>query len=98
MGLKERGQPKKMIGTIVSDKSDKTRSVIVQQQKKDPLYGKYVRIKRKFMAHDTNNLTHNGDQVEIIACRPLSKGKRWRITRVLHLAIAEHVEQGGEDA
>jgi small subunit ribosomal protein S17 len=96
MGIKERGQPKRMIGTVVSAKTDKTRSVVVEQHKKDPLYGKYIRIKRKFMAHDSNNLTHEGDRVEIVACRPVSKAKCWRVTRVLRLVIAEPAEQEGQ--
>lgn len=96
MGAKERGQPKRLIGTVVSAKTDKTRSVVVEQHKKDPLYGKYIRIKRKFMAHDSNNLTHEGDRVEIVACRPVSKAKCWRVTRVLRLALAELAEQEGQ--
>ena len=96
MGIKERGQPKRLIGTVVSAKTDKTRSVVVEQQKKDPLYGKYIRVKRTFMAHDSNNLTHEGDRVEIVACRPVSKAKCWRVTRVLRLVVAEPAEQEGQ--
>ena len=96
MGIKERGQPKRLIGTVVSAKMDKTRSVVVEQQKKDPLYGKYIRVKRTFMAHDSNNLTHEGDRVEIVACRPVSKAKCWRVTRVLRLVVAEPAEQEGQ--
>lgn len=96
MGIKERGQPKRLIGTVVSAKTDKTRSVVVEQHKKDPLYGKYIRIKRKIMAHDSNSLTHEGDRVEIVACRPVSKAKCWRVTRVLRLVVAEPAEQEGQ--
>jgi small subunit ribosomal protein S17 len=83
---KERGQQKKFIGTVFSDRAEKTRSIIVEQIKRDPLYGKYLRVKTKFIAHDPDNTTRSGDRVEIVSCRPLSKLKRWRITRIIQRA------------
>ncbi|RME58277.1 30S ribosomal protein S17 [Candidatus Parcubacteria bacterium] len=77
------GQQQKIIrrlkGIVVSDKMDKTRVVAVSRMKKHPKYMKYVRVTKKFKAHDAENSYREGDVVWIEASRPLSKEKRWRI-------------------
>jgi small subunit ribosomal protein S17 len=73
----------KKIGTVVSDKMDKTIVVRVVRQYMHPLYKKVVRRHKKFMAHDENNDTKEGDVVEITESRPLSARKRWTLTRVI---------------
>ncbi len=73
----------KKIGTVVSDKMDKSVVVRVERQFMHPLYKKVVRKHKKFMAHDEQNDCHSGDIVEIRECRPLSKNKRWEVIRVV---------------
>lgn len=74
---------KVMTGVIVSDKMDKTVVVLVSRLIKHPVYKKYIRRRAKFMAHDEQNSARMGDTVEIIESRPLSKFKRWRLTRIV---------------
>ena len=74
---------KVMTGVVVSDKMDKTVVVLVNRLIKHPVYKKYVRRRAKFMAHDEQNSARMGDTVEIIESRPLSRFKRWRLTRIL---------------
>ena len=68
-----------MVGTVVSDKMDKTVVVRVERLVQDPRYKKYVRRYSKFMAHDEENACGIGDRVQIIEHRPLSKHKRWKV-------------------
>lgn len=72
-----------MTGVVVSDKMDKTVVVLVNRMVKHPVYKKYIKRRAKFMAHDEQNSARMGDTVEIIESRPLSKFKRWRITRIV---------------
>lgn len=72
-----------LIGTIVSDKMDKTVVVQVTQKVKHSLYRKYVKRQVKYKAHDEKNEYRAGDRVQIISCRPLSKDKRWRVRTLL---------------
>jgi len=74
---------KVMTGVVVSDKMDKTVVVLVNRLIKHPVYKKYIRRRAKFMAHDEQNSARMGDTVEIIESRPLSRFKRWRLTRIL---------------
>ena len=74
---------KVMTGVVVSDKMDKTVVVLVNRMIKHPVYKKYIRRRAKFMAHDEQNSARMGDTVEIIQSRPLSKFKRWRLTRIV---------------
>jgi small subunit ribosomal protein S17 len=67
------------VGTVVSDKMDKTVVVRVERLVKDPMYQKYVRRYSKFMAHDEANECGLGDKVRIIEHRPVSKRKRWKV-------------------
>ncbi|MEJ1296753.1 MAG: 30S ribosomal protein S17 [Candidatus Sedimenticola sp. (ex Thyasira tokunagai)] len=73
-------------GRVVSDKMDKTVTVMVERQVKHPLYGKYIRRSTKIHAHDESNECGLGDVVIIEQCRPLSKSKTWRLVTVVEKA------------
>ncbi len=75
-----------LIGRVVSDKMDKTVTVIVERRVKHPLYGKVVTKSSKYHAHDDSNEFKPGDLVEIQACRKLAKTKAWRVTKLLEKA------------
>ncbi len=79
----ERNNRKIYTGTVVSDKMDKTITVIVDTYKKDPLYGKRVKVSKKFHVHDEEGLAGIGDRVTIMETRPLSKTKRFRLLEVV---------------
>jgi len=90
----------KRVGTVVSDKRDKTRTVAVAWQQKHPKYGKYIAQTTKFHVHDEDNSSRLGDRVEIAPCRPLSKTKNWRLTQVLEKApeqVTHHAAHPAED-
>ena len=70
-------------GRVVSDKMDKTITVMVERLIKFPIYGKYVRRSTKYMAHDEQNQAKQGDVVSITSCRPLSKNKTFKLVSVL---------------
>jgi small subunit ribosomal protein S17 len=74
---------KRLIGVVVSDKMDKTVVVVVNRLVQHPVYKKYIRRRAKFMAHDEQNTAQIGDRVEIVQARPLSRKKRWRLSRVV---------------
>jgi small subunit ribosomal protein S17 len=74
------------IGRVVSDKMDKTVTVLVERRVKHPLYGKVVTRSAKYHAHDENNEYKQGDLVEIEATRKLAKTKAWRVIRLLEKA------------
>lgn len=77
---------KERIGKVVSNKCDKTITVLVERRVKHPLYGKYVKKSKKFMAHDEANACNQGDLVKIMETRPLSKRKRWSLADILERA------------
>ena len=85
----ERNLRKVMIGTVKSDKMDKTVVVAVETNVSHPIYGKTVKRTLKVKAHDENNECKIGDKVEIMETRPLSKDKRWRVVRIVEKAIIE---------
>ncbi len=85
--MKERGTGRQMIGTVVSDKMDKTIVVQVERLVKHRLYHKYIRRRSKFAAHDTENTCRIGDKVVITETRPLSKTKRWRVSKIIEKAV-----------
>jgi small subunit ribosomal protein S17 len=85
--IKKRGLKRQMVGTVVSNKMDKTIVVSVERLVKHPLYQKYIRRRSKFAAHDENNACNIGDRVKIAESRPLSKTKRWRVSQILQKAI-----------
>ena len=72
-----------VIGRVVSNKMDKTASVLVERLVKHPVYGKYVKRSTKFMVHDENNQCQEGDIVAITSCRPISKRKTFTLVEVL---------------
>jgi small subunit ribosomal protein S17 len=74
---------RRLIGFVRSDKMQKTVVVEVMRYKMDPLYKKYVKVRRRFKAHDEANEYKTGDRVEIIEHRPLSKEKRWKVARLI---------------
>lgn len=84
--MEERNKRKVYRGRVVSDKMDKTVTVAVETMKKHPLYGKRVKYTKKFKAHDENNMAREGDLVEIMETRPLSKTKRFRLVNVVEKA------------
>ena len=72
--------PKKILtGTVVSDKPNKTITVMVERKYSHPLLKKVVKVKKKYNAHDEKNTFKKGDKVSIIECRPLSKNKRFQV-------------------
>ena len=77
-----------LTGTIVSDKMDKTVTVLVERKIKHPLLGKVLRVSKKYHAHDENNEFHQGDVVDIEECRPLAKTKNWRVSKLVEKAQA----------
>ncbi len=74
---------KTVTGEVVSNKMDKTISVLVSRKVKHPLYEKYIRRSTKFMAHDENNECNEGDLVVIEASKPISKNKTWKLQKVV---------------
>jgi small subunit ribosomal protein S17 len=80
---------RRMIGLVTSDKMDKTVTVEVTRFKMDAVYKKYVRVTKRYKAHDEKNEYHVGDRVEILEHRPVSRTKRWRVTRVVDRAVQE---------
>ena len=85
--MKKRGMKRQVIGTVVSDKMDKTTVVAVERLVKHPLYHKYIRRRGKFAAHDEANECRIGDKVLITESRPLSKSKKWRVSKIVEKAV-----------
>ncbi|MCZ7651330.1 MAG: 30S ribosomal protein S17 [Thermoanaerobaculia bacterium] len=79
----DRGRRQVLVGTVVGDKMDKTVVVAVENVVMDRLYHRYAKRTSKFYAHDEANECRTGDQVEIVASRPLSRLKRWRVSNVI---------------
>ncbi|WP_226390900.1 30S ribosomal protein S17 [Penaeicola halotolerans] len=77
---------KERIGKVVSNKMEKSISVVVERKVKHPIYGKFVGKTTKFMAHDDKNECNIGDIVRISETRPLSKNKRWRLVEIIERA------------
>lgn len=82
----ERGKRVSRIGTVISDKGDKTIRVRFDYSVKHPKYGKYYERSTTLHTHDENNEAHTGDKVEVMACRRISKTKCWRLVKVLRRA------------
>ncbi len=83
MAQRQRGNAKTLTGIVVSDKMDKTVVVLVERLVKHPVYKKYVRRRKRFAAHDEANECRVGDTVLIRQSRPLSRTKRWRVSKIL---------------
>jgi small subunit ribosomal protein S17 len=77
-----------LTGTVVSDKMNKTVTVLVERKVKHPVLGKVVRVSKKYHAHDENGEFHQGDVVMIEECRPIAKTKAWRVTKLVEKAGA----------
>ena len=92
---KARGTKLSLRGRVTSAKMAKTIVVEVVRLGKDPTYGKYLKRRKKFLAHDEKGEAALGDLVEIFECRPISRRKRWRLARVLERAPAamQEIEQ-----
>jgi small subunit ribosomal protein S17 len=86
MSNNERGSRKVRVGTVLSDKMEKTVVVGVERRVAHPVYGKNVVRTKKFYAHDEDNQARQGDVVRIVETRPLSKQKRWRVVEVVDKA------------
>lgn len=85
--MEERNLRKVMIGTVTSNKMDKTIVVSVETSVKHPIYGKVVKRTYKLKAHDENNECQVGDKVKVMETRPLSKDKRWRLVEIIEKAV-----------
>ena len=83
----ERSNRKTYRGTVISDKMDKTITVIVETKKTHPIYGKRVKYSKKFKAHDEKNGAKTGDTVVIMETRPLSATKRFRLVEIVKKAV-----------
>ena len=82
-----REQRRALVGTVVSDKMDKTVVVQVERVSRHPLYGKVMRSHKKYKAHDETNEAHAGDVVQIRECRPISKDKTFYVETILERAV-----------
>ena len=83
----EKSRKRELVGKVVSDKTDKTITVLVETYKKDPLYGKRVKYSKKYAAHDEKNEAKTGDIVRIVETRPLSRTKNFRLVEIVEKAI-----------
>ena len=81
-----------LIGTVVSDKTDKTVTVLVERKVKHPLYGKIIRRSKKYHAHDADNAFRIGEQVRIEECKPISKTKSWTVIERIGAAKAAVID------
>ena len=84
--MEERNLRKTRVGTVVSDKMDKTIVVAIEDNVSHPLYKKIIKRTIKLKAHDEQNACGIGDKVEIMETRPLSKDKRWRVSQIIEKA------------
>ena len=90
--------PKRVLsGTVVSDKGDKTVVVRVERRVKHPLYGKIIRLSKKYHAHDQDNAYRAGEQVRIEECAPISKQKNWTVLDRIGAAMAPEAEAPAAD-
>jgi len=87
-----RGVRKRMTGIVIGNRMDKSALIMVNQLKKHKTYTKYVKHKRKYLAHDPLNHCQVGDKVRMIESRPISKRKRWQIIEILEHAVREDSE------
>lgn len=84
--METRNLRKERVGTVVSNKMEKSITVAVRRKVKHPMYGKFIGKTTKFMAHDEKNECGIGDTVRIMETRPLSKNKRWRLVEIVEKA------------
>lgn len=86
MAQTERVQRRQRTGRVVSDRMDKTISVAVDRKVKHAIYGKFITKTTKYLAHDENDEAKEGDIVQIMSTRPLSKRKSWRLVKIIERA------------
>jgi small subunit ribosomal protein S17 len=86
---RETGLRRRLTGKVVSDKMDKTVTVLVERRVQHPLYNKFVGRSKKYHAHDEKNEYHTGDMVLIEECRPVAKTKAWRVVKLVEKAREE---------
>ena len=84
--MKERETKRQVVGVVVSNKMNKTVIVSVERLVKHQMYQKYVRRQTKYAAHDETNICQIGDKVQITESRPLSRSKRWRVSKIVQKA------------
>ncbi len=84
--MEKRNLRKERIGLVVSNKMDKSIVVRIERRFKHPIYGKFVKKTKKFIAHDEKNECNIGDTVRIMETRPLSKNKNWRLVEIIERA------------
>jgi len=82
--MRKRGSRKKLVGTVVSNRMDKTALVLVERLTKHGKYKKFIRRHAKYSVHDPQNGCQIGDRVKIIETRPISKTKRWQVTEIIN--------------
>ena len=85
--MSEEIKNRSLFARVVSNKMDKTISVIIERRMKHPLYKKYIQRSTRLLAHDEKNECNEGDKVLIAECRPLSKHKSWRLIKIIDRAV-----------
>ena len=85
--MSERNNRKVLVGRVVSDKMDKTITVVIETKRNHPVYGKRINYSKKLKAHDENNSAKTGDIVRVMETRPLSKDKRFRLVEIVEEAV-----------
>ncbi|MGC9325379.1 MAG: 30S ribosomal protein S17 [Desulfomonilia bacterium] len=96
--MAEQSKKQELQGVVTSDKMDKTVVVTVERLEKHPVFGKYIRRRRSFKAHDEKNDCRRGDTVLIRECRPLSKDKSWRVVKVLSTQELDLIAEASDDS
>ena len=86
-----KGQPKRLVGRVVSAKMEKTAVVEVERYARHPLYEKVMRLRKKYKVHDEENACRAGDTVRIVESRPLSREKHWRVEEILERSVIQEV-------
>lgn len=96
--MRERGVKKKLLGTVIGTKMDKTAVVLVNRLKKHNTYNKYIRRHTKYLVHDPNSVCQPGDRVRIVESRPISKLKRWKVVEIVEKAETAGMEKSIDEA
>jgi len=81
--MRARGQRKRLVGTVIGNRMNKTAVILVERLTKHATYKKYVRRRAKYLAHDAGDICGIGDKVRIVECRPISKRKRWQVVDII---------------
>jgi len=85
--MKKQGIKRQLVGTVISNKMDKTVVVAVEQMVQHKFYHKHIRRRTNFAAHDEGNVCQVGDQVMLTESRPLSRSKKWRVRKIVKKAV-----------